>query len=90
MVQKTLYKTKDYAKVKFSIDASDANSVELLGLNDNWKNGIQMDRKKNGTFLTEIKLPKNSRHEFKLSLEKRKSLSTYKQVIQKQLSVYLC
>jgi hypothetical protein len=43
MVQKTLYKTKDYAKVKFSIDASNANSVELLGLNDNWKKGITKD-----------------------------------------------
>jgi 1,4-alpha-glucan branching enzyme len=71
MVQKTLYKTKDYAKVKFSIDASNANSVELLGLNDNWKNGIQMDRKKNGTFLTEINLPKNSRHEFKYLIDKQ-------------------
>lgn len=70
MVQKTLYKTKDYAKVKFSVDATEAKSVELLGLNDNWKKGIRMTRKKDGTFQAEINLPKNSRHEFKYLVDK--------------------
>lgn len=75
MVQKTIYKTKDYAKVKFSLEASDAKSVELLGLNDNWKKGIRMTRRKDGTFQTELNLPKNSRHEFKYLVDKQNWLS---------------
>lgn len=70
MVQKTIYKTKDYAKVKFTLEASDAKSVELLGLNDNWKKGIRMARRKDGSFQTEINLPKNSSHEFKYLVDK--------------------
>lgn len=70
MVQKTIYKTKDYAKVKFTLEASDAKSVELLGLNDNWKKGIKMARRKDGTFQTEVNLPKNSTHEFKYLVDK--------------------
>lgn len=70
MVQKTIYKTKDYAKVKFSIEANDAKSVELLGLNDNWKKGIRLSRKKDGRFQTEINLPKNTTHEFKYLIDK--------------------
>jgi 1,4-alpha-glucan branching enzyme len=65
MVTKTIYKTKDYAKVKFSLEANGADSVELLGLNDNWKNSVPMSRKKDGLFQAEINLPKNSTHEFK-------------------------
>jgi 1,4-alpha-glucan branching enzyme len=71
MVQKTIYKTKDYAKVKFFLDAVEASSVEVLGLNDNWKQGILMSRKKDGSFHTEINLPKNSIHEFKYLVDKR-------------------
>lgn len=71
MVQKTIYKTKDYAKVKFSLEASDAKSVELLGLNDNWKKGIRMTRRKDGIFQTEINLPKNSSHQFKYLVDKQ-------------------
>ncbi len=70
MVQKTIYKTKDYAKVKFMLEATDAKSVEVLGLNDNWKKGIKMTRRKDGTFQTEVNLPKNSAHEFKYLVDK--------------------
>jgi 1,4-alpha-glucan branching enzyme len=69
MVTKTIYKTKDYAKVKFSLEANDAQSVELLGLNDNWKKSIPMSRKKDGFFQAEINLPKNSTHEFKYLID---------------------
>ena len=70
MVQKTIYKTKDYAKVKFTVDASEAKSVELLGLNDNWKKGIKMTRRKDGSFQIEVNLPKNSTHEFKYLVDR--------------------
>ena len=65
MIQKTYYKTKDYCKVKFAIQPETAESVEILGLNNNWEEPVAMTRKKDGTFTAEINLPKNSEHEFK-------------------------
>jgi hypothetical protein len=38
MVQKTYYKTKEYCKVKFSFAADAAETIEILGLNSDWKN----------------------------------------------------
>lgn len=75
MVQKTIYKTKEYAKVKFSLEAAQAKSVELLGLNDNWEKGIKMSRKKEGIFQAEINLPKNTTHEFKYLVDMNTWLS---------------
>ena len=65
MVQKTYFKTKDYCKVKFSFKPENAEIVEILGLNSDWENSIVMSRKKDGTFTSEVSLPKNSQHEFK-------------------------
>ena len=65
MVQKTYYKTKDYCKVKFSFKVEDAETVEILGLNSDWQKSIVMSRKKDGSFSTDVNLPKDSRHEFK-------------------------
>ena len=65
MVQKTYYKTKDYCKVKFSFKVEDAETVEILGLNSDWQKSVVMSRKKDGSFSTDINLPKDSRHEFK-------------------------
>ncbi|HMP91872.1 MAG TPA: isoamylase early set domain-containing protein [Phnomibacter sp.] len=65
MVQKTYFKTKDYCKVKFAINIEDAETVEILGLNSDWENSIVMSRKKDGTFTTEVNLPKDSKHQFK-------------------------
>jgi 1,4-alpha-glucan branching enzyme len=65
MVQKTYYKTKDYCKVKFSFQVENAETVEILGLNSDWKNSIIMKKRKDGTFITEVNLPKDSKHEFK-------------------------
>ena len=65
MVQKTYYKTKDYCKVKFTISQENAETVEILGLNSDWENSIIMSKKKDGTFTSDVSLPKNSQHEFK-------------------------
>lgn len=65
MIQKTYYKTKDYCKVKFSFTVENAETIEILGLNSDWENSIIMSKKKDGTFSTEVNLPKDSKHEFK-------------------------
>lgn len=65
MVQKTYFKTKDYCKVKFSLNAEHAETIEILGLNSDWENSIVMSKKKDGSFSAEVSLPKNSQHEFK-------------------------
>src|SRR5687767_3352386 len=65
MVQKTFYKTRDYCKVKFSFKVENAETVEILGLNSDWKNSVIMSKKKDGSFSADVTLPKDSRHEFK-------------------------
>lgn len=65
MIQKTYFKTKDYCKVKFSFAVEHAETVEILGLNSDWENAIVMSKKKDGSFSTDVSLPKNSAHEFK-------------------------
>ncbi|HMU47479.1 MAG TPA: isoamylase early set domain-containing protein [Chitinophagaceae bacterium] len=65
MVLKTYYKTKDYCKVKFSLNDIEADKVEIFGLNNDWQNSISMKRKKDGSFTADINLPKESKHEFK-------------------------
>lgn len=65
MVTKTYFKTKDYCKVKFSVDAENAQSVKILGLNNDWNAPVEMSKKKTGEFSAEVSLPKNSSHEFK-------------------------
>ena len=65
MIQKTYLKTKDYCKVKFALNIENAETVEILGLNSDWENSIIMSKKKDGTFASEVSLPKNSEHQFK-------------------------
>jgi 1,4-alpha-glucan branching enzyme len=65
MVQKTYFKTKDYCKVKFAFTAENAETIEILGLNSDWKKSVIMKKKKDGTFSAEVNLPKESKHEFK-------------------------
>ncbi len=65
MVQKTYFKTKDYCKVKFSFTPEHAETVEILGLNSDWENAVVMSKKKDGSFTSEVSLPKNSQHQFK-------------------------
>src|SRR3954470_15105799 len=71
MVQKTYFKTKDYCKVKFSFSVENAETVEILGLNSDWKNSIVMSKKKDGTFTCDVSLPKNTRHEFKYRVNEK-------------------
>jgi hypothetical protein len=65
LVQKTYYKTKEYCKVKFSFQTEDAETIEILGLNSDWKNSVIMSKKKDGSFSADVNLPKDSTHEFK-------------------------
>lgn len=65
MIQKTYFKTKEYCKVKFSLKPENAETVAIAGLNGDWKNLITMTKKKDGTFIAEVSLPKESQHEFK-------------------------
>ena len=65
MVTKTYYKTKDYCKVKFSFQAENAETIEILGLNSNWEESVFMSRKKDGSFSADVNRPKDSKHEFK-------------------------
>ena len=71
MIQKTYLKTKDYCKVKFSFKPENAETVEIVGLNSDWENSIVMSKKKDGTFTSEVSLPKNSQHEFKYRVNER-------------------
>lgn len=70
MIQKTYYKTKDYCKVKFSFAPENAETVEVLGLNSDWENSIVLKKKKDGTFSTEVNLPKDTQHQFKYLVNK--------------------
>jgi 1,4-alpha-glucan branching enzyme len=65
MVTKTYFKTKDYCKVKFTVEAENATSVKVLGLNNDWNTPVVLSRKKTGEFATEVSLPKDSAHQFK-------------------------
>lgn len=70
MIEKKYYKTKDYVKVKFTLNA-EAKKVDILGLNNEWKKGVSMTKKKEGVFSAELNLPKETSHEFKYLLDKK-------------------
>jgi hypothetical protein len=70
MIEKKYFKTKDYVKVKFTLN-TEAKKVELLGLNNEWKKGLAMTKKKEGIFTAEVNLPKDSQHEFKYFVDKK-------------------
>ncbi len=75
MIQKTYFKTKDYCKVKFSFKPEHAETVEILGLNNDWNTSIVMSKKKDGTFSSEVSLPKNTQHEFKYRVNENEWLN---------------
>lgn len=64
MITKTYLKTKGHCKVKFSFTEA-AESVAVIGLNNDWETSIILSKKKDGTFSCDINLPKDSQHEFK-------------------------
>lgn len=65
MIQKTYYKTKDYCKVKFEIANETAETIAIAGLNNDWESLIPLKKKKDGSFVGEINLPKSTTHQFK-------------------------
>ncbi|MFD2513303.1 isoamylase early set domain-containing protein [Pontibacter locisalis] len=65
MITKTYLKTKDQCKVKFNMNADSADKAEIVGLNGDWNNRVEMKKRKDGSFVAEVSLPKNSYHEFK-------------------------
>ena len=75
MISKTYFKTKDYVKVKFSVKPESADSVAIVGLNDDWKTLVYMSRKKDGQFTADISLPKSSQHEFKYLVDDKEWLN---------------
>ena len=70
MIEKKYFKTKDYVKVKFTLNA-EAKKVDILGLNNEWKKGVAMTKKNEGVFSAELNLPKESSHEFRYFLDKK-------------------
>jgi hypothetical protein len=40
-------------------------TIEILGLNSDWKKSVIMSKKKDGSFSADVNLPKDSTHEFK-------------------------
>ena len=70
MIQKTYLKTKDLCKVKFTVNPENAETVEILGLNNDWENPATMSKKKGGSFTYDASLPKNSQHEFRYRVNK--------------------
>ena len=70
MIQKTYFKTKDYCKVKFTVKPESAESIEILGLNNDWKTPVELSKKKDGSFTADVSLPKNSEHQFKYRVNK--------------------
>ncbi len=70
MIEKKYFKTKEYVKVKFTLNTN-AKKVELLGLNNEWKKGVAMTKKKEGIFSAEVNLPKETTHEFKYFVDKK-------------------
>jgi hypothetical protein len=51
--------------VKLTFNFENAETIEVLGLNNDWNNSITMSKKKDGSFSCDISLPKNTQHEFK-------------------------
>jgi 1,4-alpha-glucan branching enzyme len=70
MIEKKYYKTKEYCKVKFTVEA-EAKKVELFGLNNEWKKGIALVKKKDGSFAVEMNIDKGTQHEFKYLVDKK-------------------
>ncbi len=75
MIQKTYFKTKDYCKVKFSFTPENAETVEVMGLNSDWENGLILKKKKDGTFTAEVSLPKDTQQQFKYLVNKTEWLN---------------
>ena len=54
MVQKIIYKTKDYCKVKFTFGTDNAERIEIFGLNNNWQMPLKMKKEKMESLLQKL------------------------------------
>ena len=90
MIQKTYFKTKDYCKVKFSFTPENAATVEVLGLNSDWENGIILKKKKDGTFSGEVSLPKDSEQQFKYRINSRVNYFAWSEYFSSSSSASSC
>lgn len=65
-IEKQFLKSKPECKVTFSVNAKEAESVEVAGVFNNWKaQKLPLKKLKNGTFKGSVKLPTNNSYEFK-------------------------
>lgn len=71
MITKTIYKTKDYSKVKFSLSIESAEKIKILGLNNDWETGIDLVKKKDGSFVADINLPKGVSQQFRYLIDNK-------------------
>ena len=69
-IAKQYLKTKPICKVTFTVPASEAKKVEVVGDFNNWKpKGAALKKLKNGTFKGTLNLPKESTFEFKYLID---------------------
>ena len=69
MVKKRFFKTKDECEVSFELESSEAEQVELVCESNGWQ-PIPMKKAKTGKFRTRIRLPKESRFEFRYLIDR--------------------
>lgn len=68
MLKKRFFKTIDECEVTFRLESQEAQSVALVIETNNWK-PIPMDRLKSGSFKTTLRLPLDSRVQFRYLID---------------------
>jgi 1,4-alpha-glucan branching enzyme len=71
MLQKKYVKSKDEYEVTFAYDANGAKHVELVCEANGWE-PLAMKRNKQGAFQTKVRLPKDSRYQFRYRVDESK------------------
>lgn len=65
MLSKKFFKTKAEAEITFEFTRSDAEFVELVADFNDWKPVVMKFNKKEKTFKTKVKLPKDGSYHFR-------------------------
>ena len=69
-IAKQYLKTKPVCKVTFTVEASEAKKVEVVGDFNNWKpKKASLKKLKNGTFKGTLEIPKENKYEFKYLID---------------------
>lgn len=68
MLKKRFFKTIDECEVTFHLEPQDAESVALVIESNDWK-PISMDKLKSGPFKTTLRLPLDSRVQFRYLID---------------------